>query len=380
MAISAEGQVQDIPSLTSLRGLAALFVLLYHFCSPAMLPNLGVNELTGFFGKGYLWVDVFFVLSGFIITHVYRGRLMQARSWRPYKDFFVARFARIYPLHAFLLLAFLAIECAKWAGQSSLAVATPAFAGPRSAESFFSNLFLLHAFGLQDMLTWNGPSWSISAEWWAYMLFPLLIRGYSRLTLPSCLAGFGALMLAAAWLASGAHQYDVTYDLGFLRGLIGFSAGILSYWLYERFPAARPLTADWGFLAVAAALAALFHAGARDIFILPLFVPLILATARNQGRVSRLFDMWALRRLGEISYSVYLLQALTSFLLGSSLKRLLGHPLPELGLGASWIALACLVAATLVLATATWKIVELPSRRFVRGLFHDRAPLLVETR
>src|SRR5580700_567280 len=93
----SSGSPEQLASLTPLRGIAALWVVIFHFCwyFPAVHPE----RYTGAVYKGYLAVDMFFVLSGFVITHVYKEGFARRVTGRRYRDFLKARVARIYPLH-----------------------------------------------------------------------------------------------------------------------------------------------------------------------------------------------------------------------------------------------------------------------------------------
>jgi peptidoglycan/LPS O-acetylase OafA/YrhL len=93
-----------LPSLTSLRGIAALWVVLYHYCGTAQyFPNLDITPHSYLISKGYLAVDMFFMLSGLVMTHVY---YRSQSIGRHYRGFLAARVARLYPLHIFILLLF----------------------------------------------------------------------------------------------------------------------------------------------------------------------------------------------------------------------------------------------------------------------------------
>jgi peptidoglycan/LPS O-acetylase OafA/YrhL len=103
---------RQLPSLTPLRGIAALWVVLYHYCGTAQFfPNLDITPQSYLIGKGYLAVDMFFMLSGFVMTHVYFCAFSESVG-RNYRDFLVARIARLYPLHVFILLLFVATAAA----------------------------------------------------------------------------------------------------------------------------------------------------------------------------------------------------------------------------------------------------------------------------
>src|SRR6188768_1996982 len=99
--VPAVSRSEAIPGLTGLRGIGALWVLLFHW---AGLRQWGREAPV--LGFGYLGVDLFFLLSGFVLTHVYLRRL--SLDWASYRQFLLLRFARIYPLYASVLLAFAA--------------------------------------------------------------------------------------------------------------------------------------------------------------------------------------------------------------------------------------------------------------------------------
>ncbi|MEO0688012.1 MAG: acyltransferase, partial [Cyanobacteria bacterium J06649_11] len=145
--------------LDSWRGIAACMVV---FCHLRQEINGHLAPLD-FIKNAYLFVDFFFVLSGFVISHAYASRLnTKSDLWQ----FMKLRFARLYPLHLFMLGAFVAFEVARMVIGMGTTDA-PAFSGNTSISAFFSNLFLLHGMGIQDSLTWNTPSWSISTEFYA---------------------------------------------------------------------------------------------------------------------------------------------------------------------------------------------------------------------
>src|SRR5947209_1332724 len=167
------GSAEQLASLTPLRGIAALWVVLFHFCW--YFPAIHPERYTGAVYKGYLAVDLFFVLSGFVITHVYKeGFAQRVTAWR-YRDFLKARVARIYPLHIAVLLLFVATAIAERAATYALkgSVEPIPLMGERSLGGLLANLVMLHGLWARE-LSWNDPSWSISLEFLAYLLFPLL--------------------------------------------------------------------------------------------------------------------------------------------------------------------------------------------------------------
>src|SRR5271154_4552376 len=164
-------KTEYISNLTPLRGIAALLVAIFHF--EMAIARFVPASQTMFFEKSYLMVDLFFVMSGFIILHVYGDNFKQSFSKSSLRNFFVARFARIYPLHFFSLMLLVVLVISF----------SPAGAYPNAMEfpaAIPANIFLLQSFHVLKIYTWNIPSWSISAECAAYLLFPLLALFISK--------------------------------------------------------------------------------------------------------------------------------------------------------------------------------------------------------
>lgn len=170
---SATPLPRDIPALTSLRFFASLFVLLLH--SRAILPP-AVHDYTSIVVRGGLSVDFFMILSGFILSHAYFGSI--ERGSFDNVQFFWKRLGRIYPLHLMTLAAYVVLICAYPALQ--------AFA--ENGEVYALKYVPLHVLLVQDwggfiQLSLNYPTWSLSAEWFAYLLFPFAVLAVLRLRL-----------------------------------------------------------------------------------------------------------------------------------------------------------------------------------------------------
>ena len=222
-----------LSNLTPLRGIAALWVVVFHFSE--IVAKFVSTDRSLLLSKGYLMVDLFFIMSGFIICHVYQENFQSGFSGYNFRRFIVARFARVYPLHFITLLLSIAIFVPMFGWD-------PLFDNPRAIPT---NLLLIHSFGIHKLFNWNVPSWSISAEWWAYMVFPLLaIFIYRKKGMAVILL---ALFVVLAYLSimfwiprvnafdpSSPHRQnlDVTFDYGFLRGLAGFISGMILYKAY----------------------------------------------------------------------------------------------------------------------------------------------------
>jgi peptidoglycan/LPS O-acetylase OafA/YrhL len=241
---------QELKPLTSLRFIAAFWVLLYHFKDHL---GLGMGQF-GLVADGYLGVDLFFTLSGFILAHVYLTSLEGGRFG--YVGFLKNRIARVYPMHLAALAAMLVL-CA---GAAMLGV------GESNPDAFRlsdlpAHLFMVHAWGATPSVGWNFPSWSISAEWAAYLLFPLVAGLVLKAKRWSGVFALGALALCVAsfWALSNLHQAlpwagrdfsQMTAQIGALRILPSFLLGVALY-AFGREHAA-PKSWAWPIVAVSA--------------------------------------------------------------------------------------------------------------------------------
>lgn len=374
------GSVEPLASLTPLRGIAALWVVVYHLCQH--MPNLHFERYTGAVHKGYLAVDMFFVLSGFVITHVYKDGFARGVTGPRYRDFLKARVARLYPLHIAVLLLFVAAIMVKRAAAYAL---TGSFApipllGERSIDGFFANLLMLQGVWARE-LSWNDPAWSISLEFLAYLLFPLLFSILWR-TRPLAKAGLGALLLAVlAWLACRTgddfNQWNGVYAI--LRCLPEFLAGSLLYSLYRGSRSAAVLAGDAALGTLLVLLGTLLHAAAPDLVIILLFPLLILTAVRNTGRIGRVLNAAPLLWLGNVSYSLYLLHWFVLFIVAQIVRFSFGGDLAGLPTDAALCVTGVVIAASLGLAALGFRFVEVPGRRWLRQcLGIRRSPAVVE--
>lgn len=356
-----------ISSLTAIRGIAAILVVAFH-ATRGFLPHAELDQMSDFVAKGYLWVDLFFLLSGFIMMHVYGRKFADKVHWNTVKPFLFARLARLYPLHLCVLALFVGLEAVKWAavhwGVVSLHAAP--FSGPKNPDAIAVNLLMLQTTGIEDQLTWNFPAWSIGAEWYAYLAFPalvgLLVKG-DRVTR----AGLVLIAGAVLWLVShGGTDLDVTYDYGVVRCLCEFVVGALAYRFYRSRRGAGWLDRDVVLAVVAAAIVVVMHFGIADVLVVPLFGVLLLGLAFNdqrEGLVGRLLARRPFQFLGDISYAVYMSHVLIletlEFLCRVTLDRGFGH---GLSLAQSVAAMVPLLAVVILFSTALHRWVELPAR------------------
>src|SRR5262245_13940103 len=213
----------EIVSLTSLRGILALWVVVYHFWNDLIRLFPSVEIMSPLAKMGYMAVPAFFMLSGFVLAYNYGERFHRLR-WPEYVRFQFLRLARIYPVHLFTLLIVAAMV---WV--SGLVGFQLTDAG-YTTRDFILNVFLVHTWVPDFKLNWNYPSWSISSEWFAYLVFPLAVAGILRhLRTRLRAAIFSAVMLAGSIAVMIAWQPWRFYELVLV--VPTFFAGAAVYWI-----------------------------------------------------------------------------------------------------------------------------------------------------
>jgi peptidoglycan/LPS O-acetylase OafA/YrhL len=370
-------------ALDSWRGLCACLVVLFHFhgYSPLYSSTLVRNS--------YLFVDFFFVLSGFVIAWNYAARL---DSWPAVKRFLILRAGRLYPLHLFMLLFFVAYESLKFLNGLSQPFPAPTFSGDMQPAAILTNILLIQSLHVHDGLTWNGPSWSISTELWTYVLFALVSAWLGMRNWMLLAAAVAGPMLLLHLSKTG---MDTTYDYGLIRCVFGFALGVVCFRVHSRWPhrAAhrRPaLMSSLEILTVAAVVAFVSAAGTSAWSLLAPFVfsVAVLVFAVEGGAVSRLFRVPLLKWLGKLSYSIYLTHYIFVLILPSVFKRLLHQDLwTPMALANGQYVLAygrnnlegtllygAVLAVTLAFSAFTYRWVETPGREWTRRWVDRQAP------
>ncbi|OYV01096.1 MAG: acyltransferase [Burkholderiales bacterium PBB5] len=343
-------------SIDALRGLAAVAVVLYHwhvffFDGPDLAEGFvpahrpGYAWLHGLYDQGWLAVDLFFVLSGFVFHWLYTPAIAARRLSAG--RFLALRLSRLYPLHLLTLLAVLGLQTALRHGSGQVH-------GPFAVDGYHLLLQLAMAgkWGLELAHSFNVPAWSVSVELLMYALFFAVTRWLpARWWVALALVGLGWAVLPLHWWVG--------------RGLVGFFAGGLVWHVHQW--AADRTRRTWALgaaatLAGATVLALRAGAPARpEVLAVALFAPLVLLLVHSEQPLRGLWRR--LSPLGDLSYAVYLLHFPLQ-LAGVLAARRLGWA-PERfdspGLMAGFFGLL------LGLAWLSHRQLELPAQRWLRA-------------
>ncbi|OGG46093.1 MAG: hypothetical protein A3F84_09925 [Candidatus Handelsmanbacteria bacterium RIFCSPLOWO2_12_FULL_64_10] len=365
-----------LPLLTPIRGIAALWVVFFHLPAYFRLPS--IREYLQGLEEGYLACDLFFVLSGFVLSHVYTASFDHKVEFKTYIRFMYARLSRIYPLHAFVLLLFVLLEVVKWtllyvAGLNIAAQEQP-FAGTRSPSSLAAQLLLLNGWGISGQHSWNFPSWSISTEWWVYAVFPFLILAMRRFSVRSR-GVLSILCLGGLYILESLHgdlRLNLTGGAAMFRCLFEFALGMLVYTAYKGRTRRLNRWTTPALVLSPLAVAAVIFAGLPDTcVVLAACVTVLSAALQGPGRLTTLLGSRCMTFLGEISYSVYLMQIFVFELLRKvSAVLLQGMALGPGSPSVVWETLfaAGTVAAVIGASTLTYRYVERPVQSVLRRL------------
>jgi peptidoglycan/LPS O-acetylase OafA/YrhL len=359
----AEPASGDIRSLTGLRGIAALWVVLYHLDHDSRSGLLG-----NLVGHGYLAVDIFFVLSGLVMAMSYAGMFRHGFVMRHYLIFLVRRLARVWPLYAAATCFYAALLLAGFSARH--------FSAAAMAGLLPLNLAMVQSWGLGETI--DRPGWSVSTEFAAYLLFPALawvsVFARRRVAAAAGMVCCLALVLLAS-LAQSPEAGNGPLDIWrpgtpwpVLRCLSEFGLGLLTY---RVLPACRDLcsrtgpAASW---ALALALLALLATPGTDVLVVLLVPPLLVQLTLLRGGLAGVLGSRPVHFLGVVSYAIYLLHwALLP------LQRITVPLRAYLGEDGAWLATLVLFFTTLMVsATLAYRLIERPGRRWLRAFGERR--------
>jgi peptidoglycan/LPS O-acetylase OafA/YrhL len=374
-------------ALDGWRGLCALSVALMH------LNFAGNYQNIHFVDNAYLFVDFFFVLSGFVISHSIWGNLS---STHDLLNFVVRRFARLWPLHVTVIALMLPIEVARTylISVGYFAPKVSGFEGRFSVSSLWENLIFLNAVGLQDHITWNYPSWSIGAEFLTYLVFGACAYfAWRRLPfLAFVLSATGLLFVVLLSPESTGPTIGLTYDYGIFRCIYGFFLGHLTYLAWRAAPCRFGTAGELFALIMVIAFVQTIDEGAATLAAPLVFAVAVWVFAAEGGSISRALKTKPFQKLGLWSYGIYM----THMLLLLFIDKLVGFAEKREGLhisfielytreggvirllliGSPWVmdALAVVfLAAVIALGALAYRFVEVPGQTFIRRLAERRS-------
>ncbi|KYG76234.1 peptidoglycan/LPS O-acetylase OafA/YrhL [Roseivirga ehrenbergii] len=346
-----------LEELDGLRGIFALMVVCYHFSTGPQFDPLGYTA-NFVFRHSYIFVDFFFVLSGFVIAFNYSGRLS---SKKLFLIFIKKRFVRLYPLLFYSVLVYIPLK------------AYGIFTGFEFNDGVYSVNNLI--FETLDSLTFmnstpilgsnegmNPVSWSISAEMISYVYFGLMVlllikRHMIAITL--------ATIVTFVFFLQYGHL-QVAGSLGFLRGILGFSLGVIVNSLYQRFPSQFN---GWE-LPYLAILALLFYLVDLEIkqeliLVFPFWFGLgVFIFSKSDGLISKFLRIRVVQFLGKISYSIYLNHFLVLWVIYFLFWKVLKLEVSE---SVIWIGFISTIIITIVYSFFTYRLIEVKFGKWLRG-------------
>jgi peptidoglycan/LPS O-acetylase OafA/YrhL len=359
---SKKSKPDYLPALTGVRFVLALWVMLHHISGKGMMVEDWANTLplaaASLVRGGYLAVQTFFILSGFVLARSYaKATWTRNDLWK----YAAARFARIYPVYLV-----------------SLAVVAPfiveAMLKPGKSAAVKAGLLLNYGLVLQGWMGglgvgWNTPAWSLSCEFFFYLFFPLLLIGLrkaNRLTVASVLV---AALVTPVLMA---HS-NVPWQWKPVHHLSDFAAGVAASRLFEFLQPALTRRGQWLYLpALAGGVVLIIYPGIMDgtygdlnTGLRPLNVAALVGLALSGGALARALSIAAAQYLGKISYSMYILHVPVLWWYGYWAVHGPLHMSPG-------VAAAVYLVLVTALASLAFEWVEVPANRWIRDKVADR--------
>jgi peptidoglycan/LPS O-acetylase OafA/YrhL len=343
-----------LPALDGLRAAAALWIVAFH-ATGFIATSLPIVR------HGYIAVDLFFMLSGFVLAHVY-APVFARDGFSFYARYLCRRVARLWPawLVVLALFAFKA-ELAQWSGLGSGSLRVVDDPGTWALSAL-----LMQSWGWSDPERINPPGWSLSYEWAASLLLPLALALAVRLRAAMLCVVLALLCLLAHALYTHLHGLPSLHTAaahGGARVAAGFFVGVLLWRAWQAQPPDHRIAPACLLLAVVVMLA--FGPGRwADHLLILLGAGVLFGVATGQGRLAAWLSTPMLRAIGDASYALYVVHWLVFEILWWVFNRLglkIGAPL-------SWAFVAAMIVLSLAAAFPLHALVERPARRALRRL------------
>ncbi|CAJ1503745.1 acyltransferase family protein [[Mycobacterium] holstebronense] len=373
----------EIKALTGLRIIAAVWVVLFHFRPLLRLASPELSDaLAPVLDRGAQGVDLFFILSGFVLTWNYLERMGETFSARATVHFLWLRLARVWPIYLVTMhLALLWVIFTLHVGH----VPTEDLSRI-TAISYVRQVLLVQLWfePFFDGSSWDGPAWSISAEWLAYLLFGVLVLAVYRVMRVTSARGLAVLAIIASLppllllLATGQFYSPWSW---LPRIVMQFTAGALACAAVRKINPADSARRAAGYcsaLLIAAMVGVLYYFDGHPIsglydsggLVDVLFVPLVMALAIGIGSLPALLSTRVMVYGGQISFCLYMVHELVHTSWNWAAKQF-EIVLDEGATAAKWMVCGLLVAATL-LSMLLFHAVEEPGRHWMRKMIGAR--------
>jgi peptidoglycan/LPS O-acetylase OafA/YrhL len=354
-----QSRIGPTPHLDALRIVAAVAVVVLHYAEYTK-DNAAAHFVFAHVQHFNLFVDLFFVISGFVIAAQYLNKVDAPGAT---KRFLWRRVARIYPLHLLTLAFYLAI-----AAVLQLGIARGENPARYPLADIPAQLLMLHAV-IGERLTFNFPSWSLSAEMVCYLLFPMLAIVAARrrgLIVVLVLAALAGNSLYAAATGTGPWTEWINHG-GAFRALPSFALGLVLYTY-------RAEIGRWPSLAlpIAPVLLVFLVLGGSfpDALVLAtVYAIVVLAVRADLTRQATLLSRSGLDRWSELTYSVYMLHIPVATIVLTIAGRLLSPYVTD-------AKLVLVPVALVVLARAShfcYRYFETPIRHYLYALYDRRS-------
>lgn len=333
--------MRDIKQLTAVRGLFALYVAIYH-----IFPRN-----TSFVANGYLSVDLFFILSGFVMSYVYYEKFKWEVSFLAYVNFLKARVARVYPLYVFVIVA---ISALYYVNKIQL---------PSLRDYSYLFLFFQSVAVVQENIVPH--AWSIAVEILAYLILPFALKSLlGRKIIPLIMVGiclsFAGLALVATYGSPNGPMDVITGFPAIARCFCSYFLGMLGYLIASQYKNILTEFNNEILLLVSCiiGLLALNHRG-FDLVAIASFAIIVPTLSESNGIISRVLSLKLFVYLGEISYSIYLVH----YPLCRSLSFIPSWIHERINIiDANWISLIL----TIMISMLTYRLIEIPCRNIIK--------------
>ncbi len=368
--VSYKNRAQIAP-LTSIRAFAIIWIIIYHyhFYMPP-LDNWYAQQMIRY---AFICLDLFFMLSGFILSYVYFNKFNSKKLLKENAiKFHLYRLSRIYPLHMIVLFTFLILQLLNLLPLAEGDIAHVENLPPNQGDTmtnFLSQLFIVHGFGFGNPINWNLASWSVSTEWLFYIFFPLLAFGFHKIR--SNAINCSLLIALCAWLYYYVDGRPLDYNNGIAlygwvadipRAMTDCIMGIILGTLYvNRF------LEHWKWDAILSAIGVIWIVAvlvdAPEGVFFP-FIPLILlGLCYIKGFLLRFLSWHPFVVVGEAAYSLYLWHIPYIFVIVTLLTRF-GFIKDHTSM--PWYSMIPLLVVLIFLSISSNENIEKPFRKIMK--------------